>query len=48
MSPDALHKAMHDLLREVSTGIILPRYQKLAEHEITAKLADDVVTVAYN
>ena len=46
MSPDALHKAMHDLLREVSTGIILPRYQKLAEHEITAKLADDVVTVA--
>src|SRR5690606_12700753 len=24
----------------------LPRYQKLAEHEITAKLADDVVTVA--
>ena len=48
MSPDALHKAMHDLLREVSTGIILPRYQKLAEHEITAKLADDVVTVADN
>lgn len=48
MSPDALHKAMHDLLREVSTEIILPRYQKLAEHEITAKLADDVVTVADN
>ena len=48
MSPDALHKAMHGLLREVSTEIILPRYQKLAAHEITAKLADDVVTVADN
>ena len=34
------------LLREVTRKVILPRYQKLAEHEVTAKLADDVVTVA--
>lgn len=36
------------LLREVSRKAILPYYQKLAEHEITAKAADDVVTVADN
>jgi fructose-1,6-bisphosphatase/inositol monophosphatase family enzyme len=42
----ALHKAMHALLREVTAKVILPRYQKLATHEITAKLADDVVTIA--
>jgi fructose-1,6-bisphosphatase/inositol monophosphatase family enzyme len=42
----ALHEAMHALLREVTARVILPRYRKLAEHEITAKLADDVVTVA--
>jgi len=42
----ALHDAMHALLREVTRKVILPRYQKLATHEITAKLADDVVTVA--
>lgn len=46
MSPAALHQAMHVLLREVTAKIILPRYQKLATHEITPKLADDVVTVA--
>lgn len=46
MTPDALHEAMGALLREVSATAILPRYQKLAGHEITAKLADDVVTVA--
>ncbi len=46
MSPSALHAAMHTLLREVSSKVILPRYQKLAEHEVTAKAADDVVTVA--
>jgi len=46
MNPAALHQAMHALLREVTAKIILPRYQKLAAHEITPKLADDVVTVA--
>ena len=46
MSPAALHEAMHALLREVTRKVILPRYQKLAAHEITPKLADDVVTVA--
>jgi len=46
MTGPALDAAMLALLRDVTTTIILPRYQKLAEHEITAKLADDVVTVA--
>ena len=46
MTPAALHDAMHELLREVTAKVILPRYQKLAEHEVTAKIADDVVTVA--
>lgn len=46
MTPDALHQTMHALLRKVSASAILPYYQSLAEHEITAKAADDVVTVA--
>ena len=46
MTPGALHDAMRALLREVSQKVILPRYQKLATHEITSKIADDVVTVA--
>ncbi len=48
MTPDALHQAMHALLRKVSASAILPHYQSLAEHEITAKAADDVATVADN
>jgi fructose-1,6-bisphosphatase/inositol monophosphatase family enzyme len=46
MTPAVLHEAMHTLLREVTERVILPRYQKLAAHEITSKIADDVVTVA--
>ena len=46
MTPDALHTAIHDLLRAVTERAILPYYQKLAAHQITAKIADDVVTVA--
>jgi len=37
---------MHALLREVSAKAILPYYQKLAAHQIEAKAADDIVTVA--
>jgi fructose-1,6-bisphosphatase/inositol monophosphatase family enzyme len=48
MTPGALHEAMHALLRDVSQRAILPYYQKLAEHEVSAKAADDVVTVADN
>lgn len=48
MTPGALHKAMHALLREVSAKAILPFYQKLRADQITAKAADDVVTVADN
>jgi fructose-1,6-bisphosphatase/inositol monophosphatase family enzyme len=46
VNPAALHDTMQALLREVTSKIILPRYQKLAAHEVTAKAADDVVTVA--
>lgn len=46
MTSAALHEAMHALLRDVSHTVILPRYQKLATHEIHAKAADDVVTIA--
>ena len=46
MTPAALHEAMYALLREVTGKVILPRYQKLAVHEVSAKAADDVVTVA--
>jgi fructose-1,6-bisphosphatase/inositol monophosphatase family enzyme len=46
MTPSALHEAMHALLRQVSQQAILPYYQKLATDQITAKAADDVVTVA--
>ena len=43
---DSFHRAIETLLRETTERVILPRYQKLAEHEISAKIADDVVTVA--
>jgi fructose-1,6-bisphosphatase/inositol monophosphatase family enzyme len=42
----AFHQAVHDLLCKVSETAILPYYQSLAEHQITAKAKDDVVTVA--
>lgn len=46
MAPDSIHSTMHALLREVTAKVITPRYQTLATHEITPKIADDVVTVA--
>jgi fructose-1,6-bisphosphatase/inositol monophosphatase family enzyme len=48
MEVQTFHQAVRDLLREVSQKAILPHYQKLAADEITAKAADDVVTVADN
>ncbi|HKX78220.1 MAG TPA: inositol monophosphatase family protein [Novosphingobium sp.] len=42
----ALTAAVEAAMREVSERAILPRYQSLAEGEILAKAADDVVTVA--
>lgn len=41
-----MQRAVHDLLRDVTERAILPYYQKLAADQITAKIADDVVTVA--
>ena len=46
MKPTALHEAIHALVREVTARAILPRYRRLAAHEVTAKAADDVVTIA--
>jgi len=46
MELQAFHQAVHTLLREVSQKAILPYYQALAEHQVTAKAADDIVTVA--
>lgn len=46
MTPDPLHRAVHDLLRDVTERAILPYYQKLTADQITEKVADDVVTVA--
>ena len=46
MSLSTLDASLLALLREVSARAILPRYRTLAAHEIIAKAADDVVTVA--
>jgi fructose-1,6-bisphosphatase/inositol monophosphatase family enzyme len=41
-----LTEAVHALMREAAAKAILPRYQALAEHEISEKAADDFVTIA--
>ena len=43
---DALTIAVHRLMRTAAETAIAPRYQALAAHEIDAKAADDVVTIA--
>jgi len=43
-----LNAAIHALVRDVTERAILPHYQTLAADQITAKVADDVVTVADN
>jgi len=43
---DALTGAVHTLMREAAERAILPRYQKLAAHEVTEKASDDLVTIA--
>ncbi|MFM9935329.1 MAG: inositol monophosphatase family protein [Novosphingobium sp.] len=43
---NALDTAVAALLRRVSAEVILPRYQALAAHEVIAKAADDMVTIA--
>jgi fructose-1,6-bisphosphatase/inositol monophosphatase family enzyme len=42
----ALTRAVHQVMRDAAERAILPRYQALAAHEISAKAADDVVTIA--
>lgn len=43
---DSLTRDVHRLMREASERAIMPRYQSLAAHEVDAKAADDVVTIA--
>jgi len=43
---DALTRSVHAIMLEASQRAILPRYQSLEAHQIDAKAADDVVTVA--
>ena len=43
---DALTAGVHAAMRAALEAAILPRWQGLAAHEITAKAADDAVTVA--
>ncbi len=42
----ALDTAVAALMRRVAAEAILPRYQTLAEHEVIAKAANDMVTIA--
>ena len=42
----AIDTAVAALMRRVAAEAILPRYQALAEHEVIAKAANDMVTVA--
>lgn len=42
----ALDTAVAALIRRVAAEAILPRYQALAEHEVIAKAANDMVTIA--
>lgn len=42
----ALTRSVEAIMREASERAILPRYRALARHEIVAKAADDVVTIA--
>ena len=43
---NSLTTAVHAIMREAAERAILPRYRTLAKEHITAKAADDVVTVA--
>ena len=43
---DRLDTAIAALMRRVAAEAILPRYQALAEHEVIAKAANDMVTIA--
>ena len=42
----ALHKAVEAVLRDAAARAVMPHYQRLESHQIDAKAADDVVTVA--
>jgi fructose-1,6-bisphosphatase/inositol monophosphatase family enzyme len=43
---DALTRSVHAIMRDAAERAIRPRYRVLEAHEVEAKAADDVVTVA--
>ena len=43
---DALNRAVHAVMRDAADRAIVPRYRALAASDVTAKAANDVVTVA--
>lgn len=46
MSEDALTREVHAVMRLAAERAILPRYRQLADHEVSEKATDDMVTVA--
>src|SRR6218665_475755 len=46
MVMDALTREVAAIIRDAAERAILPRFRRLADHEIIAKAADDLVTVA--
>lgn len=46
MSTTALTPAVLTVMQDAAARAVMPRYQSLAAHEIDAKAADDVVTIA--
>jgi fructose-1,6-bisphosphatase/inositol monophosphatase family enzyme len=43
---DALTTQVAQLMREVATHVVMPRYRNLAAHEVIEKAADELVTIA--
>jgi len=42
----SLYRPVAELMEQVAADVVLPRYQNLAEDEISEKAADDFVTIA--
>ena len=46
MTETALTRSVHAIMLDAANRAVLPHYQRLAASEITAKVADDAVTIA--
>ncbi|MGV3481776.1 MAG: inositol monophosphatase, partial [Sphingobium sp.] len=42
----SLYRPVAELMEQVAADVVLPRYQNLAEDEISEKATDDFVTIA--